>query len=177
MDDYAWPSEANYELVRPVRNGIDVPLTWSQTLPRPRFNQTAVPLIKPAGGNIAKTDNITLFVNSTCAAPISIYWTCTGEVPVPGKSNLYTGPFSLGCECARDDWFQKSHVVVGAVAVCPGVQVSPVNARWFYLMDRSPPPCAAPAVRPSQFSGSLKVRCAGSSTSTAGANATRSSSA
>ena len=101
------------------------------------------PLIKPAGGNIARDENISLFLNHSCANMAGIWYTCNGQVPVPGKAERYRGPFSLST-CCQSDWFQSEHVVVGAVAICPGLRPSPVNSRWFYVMPRTPPPLIHP---------------------------------
>ena len=142
VDDYAWPSGANYELGPKVQS-FDVPLGFEQMLPRNQVDQTMTPLIKPAGGNIARDENITLFLNHSCASEASIWYTCNGQVPVPFRAERYRGPFSLST-CCQSDWFQPEHVVVGAVAMCPGLRPSPVNSRWFYVMSRTPPPLIHP---------------------------------
>ena len=116
-DDYLWPSGANFE-VGPKVQSFDVPLTWTNRVPVAQTGQTGPPLIKPDGGNVANDDRVTLFLNHSCGNQSArIYYTTDGEVPVPQRSKRYAGPFTLS---KTDAWFQSEHVVVGAVAVCPG---------------------------------------------------------
>ena len=140
-DDYLWPSGANFE-VGPKVQSFDVPLTWTNRVPVAQTGQTGPPLIKPDGGNVANDDRVTLFLNHSCGNQSArIYYTTDGEVPVPQRSKRYAGPFTLS---KTDAWFQSEHVVVGAVAVCPGLRPSPVNSRWFYVIPRTPSPVITP---------------------------------
>lgn len=140
-DDYLWPSGANFE-VGPKVQSFDVPLTWTNRIPLAQTGQTGPPLIAPDGGNIANDALVTLFLNHSCGnKSASIYYTVDGEVPVPQRSKRYVGPFALN---KKDMWFQPEHVVVGAVAVCPGLRPSPVNSRWFYVIPRTPSPVIRP---------------------------------
>ena len=140
-DDFLGPSGANFEVNRLVQS-FDVPLTWTNRIPVAQAGQTGPPLITPDGGNVANDDRVTLFLDQSCGnKSASIYYTTDGEVPVPQRSKRYTGPFTLS---KKDVWFQPEHVVVGAVAVCPGLRPSPVNSRWFYVIPRTPSPVVTP---------------------------------
>lgn len=140
-DDYIWPGGgANFE-VGPKVQSFDVPWQWSNHVPLAVAGQTPPPLMSPDGGILSNDTRVTLFLNHSCGDKAKIFYTTNGNMPVLNKSTRYTGPFALR---KGGVWFQRDHIVVGAVAVCPQLRPSPVNSRWFYTIPSTP----APVIRP-----------------------------
>ena len=133
--------EANFELS--ATTGYDVPLSWSHIVPIAGENQSAPPLFEPDGGIVHQQEAITLGVDGQCCGGRSpdIYYTLDGTVPIVHESKRYTSPFRLQPVV---EWAQPRHVMVGAVSLCPGRDPSPVNTRWFVVVEEVLPPVIWP---------------------------------